>query len=401
MALFLAVAGTTGALLAFMEELEPLVAPALFQAVPPVPHAPPLDSFTLRDRVLARHPGAVVTQVPLQVEPGRSLRFGLERRDPASGATQPYSEDCDELFVDPYSGADKGCRRWGAIGQGAVNLFPFLHRLHYTLALGEAGRLSFGIAALIWTLDCFVGFYLTLPIRTAATQRQPARGWFARWRPSWRLRRSGSRHKLTFDLHRAGGLWIWPLLLVFAWSGVAFNLPQVYDPVMRQIGYLPIAGGIIPPQTGKGGPGEDMRAAAARGKALMAATARTADVAIDTEAPASLTYYPRFQIYLLRFTSTASVSSASYGDSLILFSALTGEPLKTVLPRRASLGMGAHAWLEALHFGAVGGLPYRIVVCLVGLGVTMLSVTGVLLWLKKRSARSRRVRRRSCEPSPR
>ncbi len=44
-------------------------------------------------------------------------------------------------------------------------------------------------------------------------------------------------------------------------------------------------------------------------------------------------------------------------------------------------------WLRALHRADVFGLPYRIFVCVLGLIITMLSVTGVYIWWKKRKAR--------------
>lgn len=385
-ALFLVVAGVTGALLAFMDELEPLTAPAVFQAAPPVPGAVLRDPFDLRDSVLPRYPGAVITRVPMEADAHRNLRLGVQRLDPVTGSLGPYADDWNELFVDPYTGKETGRRQWGDIGQGTVNLIPFLYRLHYELALGEWGRLAFGIAALIWTVDCFVGFYLSLPMRVRRESRPRVQGWFARWRPSWLVRWRSSSYKITFDLHRAGGLWIWPLLLVFAWSGVGFSLPQAYDPVMRLIGYQPLQEGIVPPKSGSGGPGDDLRAAALRGQTLARETARSAGVAIDASGPAEIRYYPQFGAYLYRFTSEASVAR-TYGDSMVIFSARTGEPLKTVLPRRDTAGNALNAWLEALHLVAVWGLPYKILVSLIGLMVTMLSVTGVLIWMKKRSSK--------------
>jgi len=38
--------------------------------------------------------------------------------------------------------------------------------------------------------------------------------------------------------------------------------------------------------------------------------------------------------------------------------------------------------------GRVWGLPYRVAVTAIGLLVTVLSITGVLIWLRKRQARS-------------
>lgn len=390
-AAFLAISGLTGAMLAFTDELEPLLLPQVFRAAPPVPGTVPLNPFNLRDRVLARYPDALITQVPLRADPGRTLRFSIQRLDRQTGMTVPYAESWDEIFVSPYDGSETGRRRWGDIGQGAINLLPFVHHLHDSLTMDKWGRLTLGVAAMIWTLDCFVGFYLTLPIRS--TSRPDGRGFLHLWRSSWKIRWRQGSHKRTFDLHRAGGLWLWPMLLVFAWSGVAFNLPQVYDPVMRQISYLPIAEGIAPPANGTGGPGVDARAAAQQGRSLALTVTRRAGFAIDEGGPASISYYPEIGVYLFRFTSSASVASADYGDSLVIFSAKTGQLLKSVLPRQEAVGGALHAWLEALHLAAIGGLPYKFAVAFVGLLVTSLSVTGTMIWMKKRAARLWTVRR--------
>ena len=36
-----------------------------------------------------------------------------------------------------------------------------------------------------------------------------------------------SFYRVNFDLHRAGGLWLWAMLLVFAWSSVFFTLAEL------------------------------------------------------------------------------------------------------------------------------------------------------------------------------
>ena len=39
--------------------------------------------------------------------------------------------------------------------------------------------------------------------------------------------------RVNFDLHRAGSLWFWPLLFMFARSSVRFELLPVYEKVMH------------------------------------------------------------------------------------------------------------------------------------------------------------------------
>jgi uncharacterized iron-regulated membrane protein len=47
-----------------------------------------------------------------------------------------------------------------------------------------------------------------------------------------------------------------------------------------------------------------------------------------------------------------------------------------------------------LHSGRIIGIPGRILVSLLGLAVAMLSLTGVVIWAKKRRSRSLSERRR-------
>jgi uncharacterized iron-regulated membrane protein len=42
-------------------------------------------------------------------------------------------------------------------------------------------------------------------------------------------------------------------------------------------------------------------------------------------------------------------------------------------------------WLTSLHIAAVGGVGYRVVATVLGLAVIVLSVTGVMVWWRKRS----------------
>ena len=47
------------------------------------------------------------------------------------------------------------------------------------------------------------------------------------------------------------------------------------------------------------------------------------------------------------------------------------------------------SWLFALHMAAIWGLPFKVFVGMAGLVVAMLSVTGMVIWARKRSARAK------------
>jgi uncharacterized iron-regulated membrane protein len=394
-ALFLVVAGLTGSLLAFHDELDVLAAPRLHRVTPPSPGAAPLDPLVVRDRVMASLTGAVVNTMPLHVTPGRSVVLTIERRDPASGTLSPWSHAWDEAFVDPYTGRIIGHRLYGDISAGRENLMPFVYRLHYTLALGPWGQFAFGIAAVIWTLDCFVGLYLTWPVRRRvrgdAQRRRALADWWRGWRPAWRVRWRGGGYKLTFDLHRAGALWIWPLLFVFAWSAVSFTLPPAYDPVMRLFGYTRLQDGISArrhPQP----PRLDFRAGLARGRALAEAGRQRFRYTIDPTRESALMYRPEAGLYVYIFTSSADMRDTG-GRSLVILDADNGHEVKLVIPQGQRAANTFNEWTSAIHMASVAGLPGRIATTLIGLVVTMLTVTGALIWSRKRAAHIAAARR--------
>ncbi|WP_308921201.1 PepSY-associated TM helix domain-containing protein [Janthinobacterium sp. J1-1] len=374
LAVFLAMAGITGSLLAWNEELEAAISPQLFHVTAPAT-ATRIDPVLLHARVAARYPHALAARLPLEFSDGRSVLFAL--RPLSKGQPLPN----DQVFVDPYTGQTLGERRWGDIRQGAKNLMPFIYRLHYSLALDGIGTVLFGIVALLWTLDCFAGAWLTLPNRPASGE--PARRWPARWWQAWKFR-SGSTYKISFNLHRAGGLWTWAMLFVLAWSSVAFNLPQVYEPAMKAV--LAHQRGLetIPKLARpKLAPVLAWEQALPAARGLMAQQAQARGFTVLAEK--SLLYDPQRGIYRYDVRSSHDIRHKG-GHTRLVMDAQTGAFKGLWLPTGAAAGDTLSTWLATLHMAAMWGWPLQLLVCLMGLAVTVLSVTGVHVWLRKRRA---------------
>ncbi len=389
LALFLTLAGVTGALLAFYDELDPLLAPHIHKVQPPTAHARPLAPLELREKIQAAYPGAVINYLPLHLEPGRSLKLDVRRLNARTGALEPWSPTVDEVFVDPYTGRVLSERLWGDISQGAINFMPFLYRLHYTLLADKSGRYVLGIAALIWVLDTFIGFYLTFPVRRGfdgSGLLQNAQAWWSRWKPGWLVRWTGSGTRLTFDLHRAGGLWLWPLLFVFGWSSVGFNLKEVYDPVMKLFGRERLQDGVPSLTRPLHQPPLDFATAATRAREIAQQQAARLGFVIDSHRFSALQYRPAQGVYVYYFSTDRDFTHRG-ARTLAVFDGQSGDLHKILLPRGANGANTFTEWIYALHMGRVWGLPWRIAVCLIGLMVTVLSVTGVLIWMRKRQAR--------------
>lgn len=374
MAGFLVIVALTGSLLAFNSELERLISPQLYAA--PRPGVAPLDLGALAERAEALAPEAYVTGLYV-AEPGQVKVSVRPRKDPATG--RPYVLGFDQLFLDPWTGDELGRRTRGDISQGWLNLMPFILKLHYALALNTTGAWVLGIVALAWTIDCFLAFYLTLPVAIA--------GFWERWKPAWLIKRRAGAFRLNFDLHRAGGLWVWPVLFIFAWSSVMFNLRPVYDWVTSAVldyeaPALHVHGAATPYPIKT--PRFDWRAAQATGQRLMAEQALNHGFAV--EQTQGLRYSLESGMFTYSVRSSVDVTERAGGSSVV-FDGDTGALQSLKLPTGQHSGNTVTTWLSALHQADVFGMPYRIFVCLLGIVITMLSATGIYIWWKKLRAR--------------
>lgn len=375
---FLLLAGVTGSLLAWNEELDAALNPALFRAAPPAPGARPLDPLQLRAALALQYPKARADYVPLSLQPGHAALFPIVPQPGTAGHD-------DQAFVNPYDGSVLGSRKWGDIGQGVKNLMPFVYRLHYSLALDSVGTLLLGVVALLWTVDCFVGAWLTMPARRRGQAAAGGKTWLARWWPAWKLRWRSGGYKLNFDLHRAGGLWPWAMLLVLAWSSVAFNLTEVYQPVMRTLFAHQAAEDSLPPRPGpQDQPGMSWEAALDNGRRLMQAETQARGITVLREQ--MLRYDPRSATFRYMVKSSADIRDR-YGSTTVVFDANTGAPCFFWWPTGAAAGDTIRTWITSLHLAALWGLPYKVFLCALGLAVAMLSATGLVIWWRKRSAR--------------
>ena len=374
MTLFLVVVGLTGAVLAFRTDLERVINPQLFAE--PRAGQTPLDLATLAERAETLAPHAKVGY--FWVERGQAVLSCYPRNDPVTG--KPYQLNFDHIFLDPYTGEELGRRREGDLRQGRINILPFIYDLHATLTMGSTGGWILGIVALLWTFDSFVGFYLTLPRGKIA--------FWQKWRHAWWVKWKANSFRVNFDLHRAAGLWFWLLVLVFAWSSVMLAMRPVYVSVTKAL-FDYRSDEEIFQQVMRPAPLEtpklDWRAAQVAGEKLMAQQATLHGFTIRR--PYGMAYIPQFGVYT--YAVRSSLDIRAYGwDTSIWVDGDSGELRDVGLPSGQHIGNTVSVWLWGLHYGDIrDSLLYRTLVCLFGLVLTMLAVTGLFIWWKKRKAR--------------
>lgn len=369
-ALFLVVSGLTGSVLAYYHELDEWLNPDLFFTEQKGNHFLQEDYLYRAAQKYTESHGGTLNTMSLEFVSGRSLRLYVNG-----------SEEFNRLFINPYTAEVMGARQWGDLSDSWRNIAGFIYKLHYTLWLpGSWGVLLLGIIALIWTLDCFVAVATTLPIM----KRFSWKLFCQRWKQSFKMRWKSKGYTFHFLLHRSAGLWLWALLLIFAWSSVAFNLRDVYKPVTYAVFQAPPE----TPSTGHTLTPLPFQQALSMARAHAESIASEYKVSLGHER--SFRYLKAKNTFQYRFHSSRDVDDA-IARSVIYIDAATGEFLDVYWPTGQYSGTTVTQWLYALHMAEVFGRPYQLLVCLLGLMVTYFSYSGVKIWWRKRQkARTKR-----------
>ena len=382
-AVFLFIAGATGAIISWDHELDAWLNPHLFHARSAEQLAPGkmMSGLELANRVEAQDKRLRVTYVMTENEPGHTSSMMVEGRiNPATG--QPFDLGFNQIAVDPASGEIQGKRMWGAISLNKENLLPFLYKLHYTMHLPEVGGIELGVwlmglIGIVWALDSFIALWLSFP------------NWRS-WRKSFAFRWRQGGHKLNFDLHRSSGVWLWILLLILAITSVSMNLERpVIRPIILSLSTLtPTAFDTRTPKT----PAQatDARISREQAVALAAAEGHRRGWSLPV---GGVFYSSAFGLYGAGFFEAGNDhGDVGLGNAWLYFDADTGQPTGAKIP---GIGSAGDLFMQAqfpLHSGRILGVPGRIMISLLGLAIAMLSVTGIVIWARKRRARLLSVR---------
>ncbi|PLC49653.1 peptidase [Pollutimonas subterranea] len=394
-ALFLIVAGLTGAITSWDHELDEWLNADIMET----PGRGPLqDPIALAAVVEAADPRVEVSYISLGLEEGHAASFLVRPlTDPAT--RRPYVLDYNNVFVDPVTAQITGHRDSLAISLSRRSLMPFLRHLHYSLHIpafwgtDRWGYWLMGGVALLWLVDSFIALYLTTPRRLRQAKDVPLRhrkpgNWWLRWKPSWLLRWKAGGYKLNFDLHRAGGLWIWGIILVVAFTSFSLNLyREIFYPVMSLVSQTTPG----PYETQTPAPyGTYIEPKLSFEDAVRVAETEAQRRGFETSA-GGIYYGGDYPFYNVSFFDPENEMGAmGMGLSNLYIDANDGSVLGEHRPWK---GTAADVFVQLqlpLHSGRILGMPGRIMMSLMGVLVAMLSVTGIVIWERKR--RSRRLR---------
>lgn len=371
-ALFLMVAGLTGSLIAFFNELDALLNPSAYAVKA---EGEPLSPSALARKVEASDPRISVWYATIEKEKGHpALVVAQPRIDPQTG--KPFEIDANWFNVDPVSGEILGKRLWGECCFGSLNFLPFMYELHHNLSIpGQVGVVLMGVVAIVWVFDCLIGLALTFP---------RGRPFLAKWGTAFTIK-GGSSFRLNIDLHRAFGLWLWLVLLAVAVSSVAMNLrKEVFEPVVSLFSELtpsPFetrgAPSVTPIPTPHGF--DDVLPVAVE-------EAKRRGIALE---PGEVFYSQSFGLF--------GVGLGDHDDPLnnpfLYFDGKTLTPTGAVVPGTGTAGDVFIQLQYPIHGGRIGGLFGRILIAATGVVVALLSITGIAIWWMKRKGRKERAAR--------
>jgi hypothetical protein len=193
------------------------------------------------------------------------------------------------------------------------------------------------------------------------------------------------------------------MLFIFAWSSVTLvDKLGAYDAVMGELFDYPMVemySSLFPTRPDDGPTKLSWREAQGVGERLMAEQASKHGFKIEKPLALNHLIDSRLYNYIVKTDRTFPADRTE----TVFFDADTGK-FRSVLPTNSGhTGITITNWLRALHMiqDPIDYLPYRIFVAFVGLGVAMLSVTGVYIWSRKRQASATRASRAKANASMR
>jgi uncharacterized iron-regulated membrane protein len=341
--------GLTGAGLAFREDIDQALNPALYRAETP---GAPADLDVLAAAARRDRPDAQITRVLFPAQPGETLRMRLSDRS--------------EVFLDPPTGRLQGTRG------PDDNVFVRLEDLHRRLANGEAGETVVTVGAFALMLLSLSGIVLWSPRRGRAK-------WRAQFRPG------APSLLVNRELHTMVGFYASVVLLMLTWTGMSF---AYREPVMGL--YAAVTGSDMRPVA----PPKVIATEAPRAPlARVAASAQAAFPAAELKS-IRLSNRPDRPIEV-RLRQPGEVSPL--GNSTVFVDPVSAKALSTIDVNTAPLAWRMYyQWNFILHTGLIGGWPTKLLVMAAALMPAFLYVTGWLIWWPKQRAK-RQARQRASE----
>jgi len=353
----LMIVGATGTLLVFPEWLQNLTSPVALQVTPAGEH---LSSTAIVEAMNASLPSG-----------DQVIRLVYPESD--GWAVTATTKKGWHVAANPYTGEVLSTSEDGGV-------YEIILRLHTRLLLGKYGTWVTGLSAISACLLWATGLPLWWPVGSWSRQ------YFSiAWTKPWK--------RINFDLHRATGFYLGPLLFLIALTGATIAFWQPAESLV----YLLTWSNPSP---------EEPRKVEAPSDAAM--------ISPDQAVAAAMAEVPGTKLYRLYVPADANKPYRVFlnppesfrvrtDESRLVIDSYTGKVLFASTSQTRSRGDQAMMWVLPLHYGTPGGLPLRVVYLFVSASPLLLTVTGLVIWLLRRAKlkRAREFAERALrEPKP-
>lgn len=343
--LLFAVLGLTGSALVFYTGIDAALHPVVEAGPGDLPHglaSPAWDRALATGRTRWHHPGDKWTlEVTGEGGPIPARYY------PASG--HGHHTDRMMIWFSPDGTRIVRAERWGGY------LMSWLYQLHMALLAGDLGGQVVGwsgVAMLVLLVSGIVA-------------------WWPRgsWRKALVFKRDAVPIRRLGDLHKLSGLWSMVLLFVLVASGVLLALPAVTQALLQ-----PAAIPAPKSSASRGKRVSIVQAFAAAHRALPDGRIVFVDMPYADDAPVRV----RLQV--------PGDPHRRFPSSYVFIDQFSGRVLAVHDVRRVGTGTAVASWVRTLRDGTVGGMATRILAVLICFVPTILLMTGILRWLRRRKA---------------
>lgn len=269
-----------------------------------------------------------------------------------------------DVFVDPYTATVQGERTIGVLKLNRQHIMDVMYGLHMDLLLGDWMLWFLGLVSVLWLIDHFLVLFISFPSAK-------------NWTKSFLIRRGTKGYKFHYDMHRSFGLWFFPVTLVLAMSGIYFNWDEeavhtveLFSDVTPR--HVWIMDELDTPEYSP---------AITFHKAIDVAQER-AGREVDI-----INFYPYLNAYMARAFDERDMDP--HGRRLITIDGQTGSILADQHAASGTAGDVFLVWQYPLHSGKAFGWTGRIVIFLSGILLSIVCITGLLIWWRKLKARRR------------
>lgn len=230
----------------------------------------------------------------------------------------------------------------------------WLEDLHNELLGGSAGAVANGVGALLLVLLCGTGIVIWWPGLPVWR-----RGLTVKWRAGWR--------RINFDLHGAVGFWTLSIMFMWGATGAYFIFPGLIQKPFHLFAV----------------PADAKRSHWTVGSPLKSIDAYLSSA--EKQFPADKLAYLYMDVFrqdgqVSAFLSTAPSAPLTLREDIVHLDPGTAAVLWTESSARWSLPERLLMAAYSVHFGDFGGVVSKCAWCALGLALSLLVLTGYLMW---------------------